>query len=72
MLWNASNIFSFVKTHIVYRLPQIMTRYNLLQNFLQDSTKGYIFKGAYPNKIPVLMGKDGYIKNPKGETIKVK
>ena len=72
VLWNASNIFSFVKTHIVYRLPQIMTRYNLLQNFLQDSTKGYIFKGAYPNKIPVLMGKDGYIKNPKGETIKVK
>ena len=67
VLWNTSNIFAFVKTHIVYRLPYIMNRYEYLLNYLNETSKEFIFRGSHLNKVPVLIDRKGYIRNEKGE-----
>ena len=56
VLFNISNIYSYIRTHINYRLKHIVNRFDSLETFLQKNTDSYILRGLYPNKtnIPVV------------------
>ena len=50
VLFNISNIYSYIRTHINYRLKHIVNRFDSLETFLQKNTDDYILRGLYPNK----------------------
>ena len=44
-----------------------MNRYEYLLNYLNETSKEFIFRGSHLNKVPVLIDRKGYIRNEKGE-----
>ena len=42
VLFNISNIYSYIRTHINYRLKHIVNRFDSLETFLQKNTDSYI------------------------------
>ncbi len=61
VLFNISNIYSYIRTHINYRFKHIMFRFDSLETFLKNNTKYFILRGVHPNKNGYLSDKSGVI-----------
>lgn len=59
--FNISNIYSYIRTHINYRLKYIINRFYSLETFLKNNTEDFILKGLHPNKTFYLSDKNNVL-----------